>query len=265
MLKTEKFYVKNDALKVKDFSMLDYVKTLVRHTELSRVKNKKSFKDGKKILEDEYLNIDVLTCEESIINNSLKSDAGQFIKDREEIKALQKECDACISLDKVTALRPTDRAHIALMAHMIYKNVTLETVGINIFNEEEGGVDISKPISNYYNKSNSLKELKNSLRPVFNRLFGEEGDYFYAIKTKRTDLEDKDLKNFLAIFGGDAKRQTVKKGKEVIYKDCQWIDKSADKKTQITAFTRLCAVILDNASKHSVVKPEEEKEEEKTA
>ena len=89
MLKTEKFYVQSNALKANDFAMLDYVTSLVRNTELSRMQDKDTFKKGKAIIEKDHADIDVMTCEESIINVSLGNDAGQFIKDRAEIKALQ--------------------------------------------------------------------------------------------------------------------------------------------------------------------------------
>ena len=259
MLKTEKFYVQSNALKANNFAMLDYVTALVRNTELSRMQDKKSFKDGKATIEKDHADIDVMTCEESIINVSLGNDAGQFIKDRAEIKALQEECAKCLSMDKITSLCLTDRIHVTLMAHAIYKNVTLDS---DIFDTEKGGVDISKAIQAYYNKG-SMKDLKDALRPVFNKLLGSEGDYFYAIKTSRSDFEEKDLRNFLASFGGTAKRETTKKGKDVIFGNYNYVDKSGNKKIQIAAFTTLCAVVLDNAKKHSVIKPEEEKQEEK--
>lgn len=253
MIKTEKFYVQSNALKDNTFSMLDYVIALVRNTELSRMQDKDTFKKGKSTIEKDHADIDVMTCEESVINISLGNDAGQFIKDRAEIKALQEECAKCLSMDKITSLCLTDRIHVTLMAHAIYKSVVLDA---DIFDTEKGGVDISKAIQAYYNKG-SMKDLKDALRPVFNKLLGSEGDYFYAIKTSRSDFEDKDLRNFLASFGGNAKRETTKKGKDVVFGNYNYVDKSGNKKVQLSAFTTLCAVVLDNAKKHSVIKPEE--------
>lgn len=261
MLKTEKFYSKTNALKDTTFDFSGHVRTLVRHTELLRIQDKKSFKDGKKALEDAHANIDVMTCEKSIINETLGNDAGQFIKDREEIITLKDEIASLpITIEQVTSLCPTDRVHIALMAHAIYKNVQLDA---DIFDTEKGGVDISKAVQSYYNKG-SMKDLKDALRPVFNKLIGSEGDYFYGIKTKKSDFTEKDLRNFLASFGGSAKREQVKSKKDgvevVTFKDFNYTDKSGNKKVQISAFTTLCAVVLDNASKHDVIKPEEKTE-----
>lgn len=265
MLKADKFVVKSDALKVETgFCMMDYVRSLVRNTELAKALDKKSFKDGKKAIESAHADIDPMTCDESIIYQVLKTDGGQFIKDRKEVLALRSEVEDCISIDEVTSLCLNDRVHVTLMAHEIYKSVQLDA---DIFNPEKGGIDISKPIKAYYTKG-SLKDLKNNLTPVFNKLLGSEGDYFYGIKIRKSSFEDVDLRNFLANFGGMAKKSETKgkdkSGQDVkIYGDFNYVDKSGNRKVQIAAFTTLCAVILDNASKHDVIKPAtEEKPEE---
>lgn len=261
MLSTEKIFVKSNCVK-KDaldagFQPYDYVKSLVRNTEYSNALNKKEWKNGVKALENAYPNIDVFTCEEEKIKTALGNDAGDFIKRREEINALKKECDSLLPLEKITSLCTADRVHIILMAHAIYKNVQLD---VDIFDTEKGGIDISGAIKKYY-ASGTMKELKDALRPVFHKLLGSEGDYFYAVKTKKSDFSDKDLRNFFATFGGSAKRDSKKvkvDGKETInFSDFNYTDKSGNKKVQISAFTTLCAVVLDNASKHDVVKPEE--------
>lgn len=264
MLKSEKFYVKTTGtLKDTNFKCYDYVRSLVRNKELSVLLDKKSYKDGKKKLEDAHADIDVMTCDASIINQVLKNDAGQFIKDRDDVVALKKEIASLpITIDQVTALCPTDRVHITLMAHAIYKNVQLDA---DIFDTEKGGIDISKAVQIYYNKGN-MKDLKDALRPVFNKLIGSEGEHFYGIKTKKSDFSDKDLRNFFATFGGSAKREQSKSKKDGVetikFSDFNYIDKSGNKKVQIAAFTTLCAVVLDNASKHEVIKPETTEENE---
>ena len=263
MLKSEKLFVRTNSLKDSSFDFRNYVVTLVRNKELETAKNKKSFRDGKAQLEKDHADIDVLTCSKDMVNASLGNDAGQFLKDRDEVIALQKECANLLPMDKITALCQTDRVHITLMAHAIYKNCQLD---IDLFDTEKGGVDISKAVQEYYNKG-SMKTLKDSLRPVFNKIIGEEGDFFYGIKIKKSDFAEKDLRNFLALFGGTAKRDCVKSKKDgvetVTFKDFNYVDKSGNKKVQISAFTTLCAVVLDNASKHDVIKPEEKTEETK--
>ena len=241
MLNTEKIFVKSNCVKKEaleaGFKPYDYVRSLVRNTELSNALNKKSWKDGVKALEDAHAGIDVMACDEKTINETLKNDAGQFIKDREEIKTLKKEVAGLLPLEKVTSLCTTDR-----------------------FDTEKGGIDISGAIKKYY-ANGTIKDLKDALRPVFNKLIGSEGDYFYGIKTKKSDFSDKDLRNFFATFGGSAKRDSKKvkvDGVETLtFSDFNYTDKSGNKKVQISAFTTLCAVVLDNASKHEVIKSEE--------
>lgn len=261
MLSTELFYVKSDALKNRNFDMLEHVKTLIRHTELDNAMNKKAFKDGKKALEKDHADINVMECEETVIRASLGNDSDEFIKARKEIIALRKECDSLLPLENVTSLCLTDKVHITLMAHAIYNRVLLPS---DIFDTKQGGIDISKAIQKYYNNG-TIKDLKDALRPVFNKLIGTEGDHFYGIKTKKSDFTDKDLRNFFATFGGSAKREKNKSkdknGKEIlIFKDFNYVDKSENKKTQLAAFTTFCAVVLDNASKHEVIKPEAQEE-----
>lgn len=259
MIKSEKFHVKSNAVKTgKTFDMFGLVKTLVRNTELSNALEKTSFKDGKHKIEDAYTSVDIMTVDESKVRSVLGNDTDDFIKARKEIIELQKEVKNCLPIEQVTSLCLTDRVHITLMARVIYKNIKLESW---IFDTENGGVDISKAIQSYY-KDGNLKNTKELLRPIFNKLLGTEGEYFYAVKTKRADFADADLRNFFASFGGSAKceeKKTKKDGQEIItFKDFNYIDKSDNKKIQIIAFTTLCAVVLDNASKHTVIKPEKE-------
>lgn len=261
MIKTNNFYINTNAQKNTTFETLPLVKSIVRNKELAVLLDKKAFKDGKKTIEDAHADeVDVFTCDESIIQHALGNDAGAFIKLRDEAVSLQAEIDTLPGLDEVTSLCPTDRVHLTLMAHAIYKNVVLDN---DIFE----GVDLQKPIQDYY-RNGSFKQLKDTLRVVFNRLVGTEGDNFYAIKTKRSDFTEKDLRNFLASFGGSAKRDKEKKkvdGQEVVtFKNYDYTDKSGNRKLQVSAFTTLCAVVLDNASKHDVIKPEAEEKKEET-
>lgn len=258
MLASEKIFVKNALVKEvsveNGFSSFDYVKSLVRNTEYRNLIAKKTWVNGKKALENAHPGIDVLTCEETIINQVLKNDAGQFIKNRDEVVELKAEIETLLPMDKITSLCTTDRVHITLMAHAVYKKVQLDD---SIFDVENGGVDISKVIAKYY-ANGSLSELKNTLRPIFNKLLGTEGDNFYAIGIKKSDFSGSDLRNFVASFGGNAKRKQITTkvdGKKITkIENFNYVDKSSNREIQIAAFTTLCAVVLDNANKHEVLK-----------
>lgn len=257
MLKSDKFFVKSDSLKVEtNFSMMDHVVSLIRNAELNKALSKKSFKDGKKILEKSFVGVDPMEIDDSRIYTALKTDGGQWIKDRQEILDLQAEVNDCIPLDQVTTLSPVDRVHVTLMAHAIYKNVTLDK---DLFDPDKGGVEIGNLIRKYYTNG-SIKDVKTTLTAVFNKLLGVEGDYFYPVKIRKSSFSDADLRNFFAPFGGMASRETIKrkddKGKEVkTFGNFDYIDKSENIDLQVKAFTTLCAVVLDCENKHEVIRP----------
>lgn len=258
MIKTNRFYVKSDAMKLDNGkSILDVfgiVKSVVRHKELEVALEKKAIRDAKEVYESAHPGKDVMTATEEDCRTALGVDFGEFWKARKEVEALTEECENCLPLDNYTSLSNTDKVHIVLIAHTIYNRVLLTS---DIFDTEKGGANISEPIKKFYTGKGTIKAMKDLLRPVFHKLLGEEGEYFYSIKVKNSDFSDTDIKHFLANFGGVPKREvkgSEKKGYS--YGAYTWIDKSNDKKVQLKAFTDLCAVILDNSDKHTVVKPE---------
>lgn len=259
MIKTNKFYVKSDAMKLNtdNKSTLDVfgiVKSVVRHKELEVALEKKAIRDAKEMYESAHPGKDVMTASEEDCRTTLGVDFGEFWKARKEVEALTEEVSNCLPLDDYTSLSNTDKVHITLIAHTIYNRVMLTS---DIFDTEKGGVNISEPIKKFYTGKGTIKNMKDLLRPVFYKLLGSEGEYFYSIKVKNSDFSDTDIKHFLANFGGVPKREvkgSEKKGYS--YGAYTWVDKSSDKKVQLKAFTDLCAVILDNSDKHTVVKPE---------
>lgn len=257
MIKSEKFYVKSDATKLNNKTTLDVfgiVKSVVRHKELEVALEKKAIKEAKKTYESAHPEKDVMTATEEDCRTALGEDFGEFWKARKEVETLKEEVSNCLPLDNYTSLSNTDKVHITLIAHTIYNRVMLTS---DIFDTEKGGADISEPIKKFYTGKGTIKNMKDLLRPVFYKLLGSEGEYFYAIKVKNSDFSDNDIKHFLANFGGVPKREvkgSEKKGYS--YGAYIWADKSNDKKVQLKAFTDLCAVILDNSDKHTVVKPE---------
>lgn len=258
MIKTNKFYVKSDAMKLNNgksaLDVFEVVKSVVRHKELEVTLEKKVIRDAKELYETAHPGKDVMTATEEDCRVALGVDFGEFWKARKEVETLKEECENCIPTDVYTALPVADKVHIILMAHTIYNRVQLSA---DIFDTGNGGADISEPIKKFYTGKGTIKAMKDLLRPVFYKLLGEEGQYFYGIKVKNSDFSDNDIKNFLANFGGMPKREikgSEKKGYS--YGAYTWIDKSNDKKVQLKAFTDLCAVILDNSDKHTVVKPE---------
>ena len=261
MLNAEKFNsIKTNALKNKEFSIYDHVKTLVRHTEMNKALDKLS--DAKQALEEAHAGIDYLTIDSETARKTLKEDTDDFIKNRKEYLDLKEECEKnCISIEKVTSLHQTDKVHIVLMAHTVYSGCLLSET---LFDPEQGGTDFSSSIDYYFKKATVNAELKNKLCLVFKLILGEDGDYFYGIKPKKSDFEKSDIIHFLSRFSARARKNkiTSKKDKTVTWSDFKYRTKT-DRETQRRAFTEFCAVVLDNADKHIVVKPEEENTDKK--
>lgn len=258
MLNTEKIYVRTYALKDENFDVYEHVKTLIRNTELKLIEEK--IADAKHQIEEAHADINALTCDETLVRQVLKENTDDFLKTRKELLALREECANCLPLDKVTSLSQTDRIHIILIAHTIYPKVVLDA---DFFDpEKENSVDFTKSINTYYKTGTINSELKSNMQACFSRLLGAEGEYFYGIKPKKSDFEKSDLIHFLSRFSARAKRTCTKdkQTKALTWGDYKYRTKT-DKKKQQTAFTEFCAVIVDNASKHIVVKPELDKNE----
>ena len=255
MLKSEKMFINTVALKNNENmdTVRDYVVSIIRHAELEKAQRKIS-KDRESI-QTVKPGLDALTCDLAVAIEVLgQENAGAFIKNRAEYLELVKECNNCVSLDGLTAYPESDVARLKIMAHMIYPAVNLEKVLEN--------VDLATPIKTWYSKGQGQGKLKDLLAPVFTKLLGTEGDLFYGIRVKRSQFDDEDIRHFISIFGGTAKRTETKTkdkdGKETIkISNYNWVDKSGNKKLQYSAVTTLLAVILDNPSKHVVIKPDE--------
>lgn len=261
MLNTEKIFVRSNCLKSADsssFSVLDYVTCLIRHTESEKASNKASYKSGKEALEEAHADIDVLTATEDVVRPILKEDTDAWLKDRDEVVALKEAVRQCIPFERVTSLAPADLVHITLIAHTSYSGVLLNA---DLFDPDKDGVDFSKAVNMFYQRGQVNSDVKDLLKKTLTKVLGSEGEYFYGVAPKKTDFDKEDVMHFLARFSKRASRSYSKnkKTKVITWGDFKYQTKT-DMETQRRAFTEFCAVVLDNASKHSVLKPEEVKE-----
>ena len=220
----------------------EYVKTLVRNEELLRAKNKKIFKEGKKKIQNDHANVDAMTAEEKVIRTSLGKNTEDFIKARKEVIDLKEEVEKCRPLEEVKQLCTIDYVHLILMAHVVYPMCVFPE---EFFDYEKGGIDVSDLITKYYN-SGSIRDIKNTLRPIFNKLLGTEGDYFYAIKIKRSDFDKTDVIHFLL-------RYFIKlyKNKKV---GLSPFDFKANSFNQRKEFTDFCCVVMGKIPQEAVLK-----------
>ena len=160
------------------------VKSIVRNEELKRAEEKKIFKDGKRKIQYDHADVKVMTVDEQIIYASIGKDTDKFIKARQDVIELQEECKNCIPINQIRKLSMTDRIHLTCLAYVKYSNCLFSE---SIFDPKQGGADLTNLIYDY-NFNSSVKILKNDLRPILNRLFGSDGDYFYGVGIKKSDI-----------------------------------------------------------------------------
>lgn len=227
---------------------LTYVTMIIRHSELTRLTSKKSWKDALESLESAHVGIDVLTLPDSDVNTALGIDAGQFLKDKAEYLALNAEISGLpITWEDVTGLDMVSRVNLTLLARMCYKNISLLEVCPNILDPEHGGVDLAPIIRTYY-VNGSCTDAKKVIMPMFNNLLGHDSVYFKGLKLRKSGIPNDAIRNFMASFGGVAGRVKSGKGEKATFSSFHYLDKSGDRKKQFSALTTLLAVLVDNAT-----------------
>ena len=171
-----------------DAIVVQYIYSLIRNKELSRITLNKSFRDAKKELENAHIEIDAMICDESVIRQVLKSKAEKYIADRKNVILLREKCKNLPSLSEINSLDFTDRVHLILQAHRYYKYVQLDEM---LFEEENIVIYLDTWIEQFWNGTVNLRKIKSNLRPVFHRMFGQEGKYFYGLHFKRNKSLEK--------------------------------------------------------------------------
>ena len=229
------------------------VKSIVRNEELKRAEEKKIFKDGKRKIQYDHTDVNVMTVDEQIIYASIGKDTDKFIKARQDVIELQEECKNCIPINQIRKLSMTDRIHLTCLAYVKYSNCLFSE---SIFDPKQGGADLTNLIYDY-NFNSSVKILKNDLRPILNRLFGSDGDYFYGVGIKKSDIPAiQYLRCFLTKFNVRFDANKNYKRKEVTWNNYKYRTK-AEMNIQRKAFTEFLAVILNNVSEDSIRKPKD--------
>ena len=271
MLKSEVFTFKTVALNVElakkdNFLVMDAVKTVVRHAELAKAE--KSFKDLRTKFEGACPGTNVFDADTATIVKKMGVDAGDFIKRRDAVKDLKDEIKNCMPLENVTALPLTDRVHINLLAHQVYKAIQIDAF-MPEFLTDERAKKIAESIETFYKKGSGLKQFKEYLRPLIVEIFNNNDcKYFYPVTCKRSFIDEWLLNNFVASFGGNAGRKTKTVtdnigNKSTVYEDYNYI-LNTTKAQQLASITDLCSVVISNEKYHEVIKPETTEEKSET-
>lgn len=239
-------------------SITNFVRFAVRNFEYERVTSNNDYKNLKTSFEEACANVDLLTCEETLIKEKLSAvDAETLIVFRNEINSIKAEIESIgVTLEQYNALSDTDKVFITLQAHTAMPAIKL---GTDILD----GIDMKSPVQKYYSQG-SLKGIKDILRSLFGKVVGSEGELFYGVKLRNSDFADSDVRNCLAYFRGNAKRSVTKKDGGEIYGSYEWSKKEGSAQAQAMAVTNLFAVVLDRNKDYEVIKqPVETSQEEK--
>lgn len=182
------------------FIVRDYMESLIYHTKLKRLLNKRSFKEVETILHNAYADIDIMKENEKIIYEILKDNAkaNQFLNDRRDITNLQENCSELPSINDFYALPLTDRVHITLLAHTMYTYIVFDE---EIFDMLLRRIDLSNPALIDWDWGSKppkdVKQLVWKLKKFLHKLLGQEGLFFYGIKIKKTDIKAEYIKHFI--------------------------------------------------------------------
>lgn len=196
-------------------------------------------------------------------------DVLSFLELRKEYKAiLSKLAD----LDKLgvnhntySSLNSTDKIFLILSAHTAIGSINLTKSCLETGEIDDDGkpkyYDFGELVKKWYTTNAGFKTIRENLLGCFKRLTGSEGELFYPVKLKRSDISTLDVNNFAAIFGGKASRSKDKNGN---YGKYTW-NQTFDNKRVLPALTTIFAVILDRKEELEVIKPNktENKEEKK--
>lgn len=223
------------------------VRFYVRYNEYTALES--AHKATIEALEKAHQGIDALTVDEKVVRDffgeKAADDAETFLAARDEMVEIRDDMAAIpVKYNDFTALPVVDRVFITLQAHTALRRVNLDSTLLANF-------DVKSVVGDYYAKG-SMKGEKDKLRAAFQATVGGEGDLFYGVKLKKSDLDDYDVRQFLATFGGRAARAKTKSG----YGTYDWVQGWNSDRKALEAATTLFAVILDRGRDWTVIKPE---------
>lgn len=264
MLDSKKIVVSFNNVKEGKFDLVsNLVHYLVWDSEKKRVK--KTYDKMVAVILDAMPNATPLKItKEGLAPVASDIDVLTFLEVREEYKTiLSKLAD----LDKIgvnhntySSLNSTDKIFLILSAHTAIGSISLTKSCL-----ETGEIDDGKPkyydfgelVKKWYTTNAGFKTIRENLLACFKRLTGSEGELFYPVKLKRSDISTLDVNNFAAIFGGKASRSKDKNGN---YGKYTW-NQTFDNKRVLPALTTIFAVILDRKEELEVIKNSEKSED----
>lgn len=227
-----------------------------------------AMKNEIKIIEKTLINANWKTVSKDELLKIKEFDAISFLSKRDVWEDARNELNKLEKLsvndESYNAIQKTDKVFLTLQAHTAISSINLESYILDSDKKDDSGkpvkYDFSNIIESFY-KQGKMGEIKQNLINIFRQIVSFEGSLFYGVKLRKSNFTDKDIREFLASFGGKAKRTSTVKGSNKIYGNYEWIE-NYNEKAVLTALTTLFAVVTERTGENGVevIKPEPEKD-----
>lgn len=255
MLKSEKIVVRVSNHKADSIDKIsNFVRFLCYKSEYDKLS--RAFSTMRSEIETHFPTVEnINTIEPAMLFMIDGFDVKKFLDTRDELKEVRKilaKLDSA-NINEITynSLSNTDKVFLTLQAHTAVKSIKLDT---SILVKEDGTkYDFSPLLKKWYESGQGLSNIKKSCSKIFSSIVSDDGVLFYPVKVKGGDIPDKDIRHFLAMFGGKA----VREGKAQNGK-FKW-DERYDEKVVLTHLTTLLAVVFESGNCETI-KPEEKQE-----
>lgn len=194
----------NSNFKAEKADIMNYVTSIIRREELAKVTS--NLVSLEEVLTDSYKTKSVSELSESELKTALGSDYAEYCDLIDLKKELELELSSLHTKEDIQALSEVDQLFLLLNARISYKGLKLS--------ESMVPDNLSVAIKDFF-ANGSMSTIKSDLRTVFNSQFNREGDLFYAMKLKKSDFDESDIRNFLGRLVNPASRKLDKKSKEL--------------------------------------------------
>ena len=242
---TKKFELATSGMTIRFFNLVpgceDKASSLVRYLVLSAQYEKLVKKLPVDAFAEVHPGVDFFTADEALFEGVVdKADIPAMLEVRDNALFVQKGINILpYGLDAWNALPDADKRFLLIEAH---KTVSSIVIPKDVFE----GAGLKEAVKKFYGNA-SRKDVISVLRPLFYKVCGQGGEMFTGISFTRTDFKTSDVLNFLASFGGSAKRAEKKdKDGNLMIGSYDYVDKSGNKRTMQAALTTWLGVIMES-------------------
>lgn len=216
----------------KTIDVINFVRFVVRSYELETLSS--SIEDELEAMTKSGVTVEGATLEN--LCEVFEDDASLAVNTLEVIKLIrtvQSHLSELPSEAEWEALSGTDKNLCTLLAHMNYERISLE----NLCNK----VDL-KNASNEYFESGNLSKAKKLFCNAWYNVLGKDGNLFFGLKLKNSDIPEEDIRSALATFRKGAK---MHRNKDKAVTRYDWNNTAGKQADQNRAVSTLFSVLID--------------------